>query len=169
MQEVVVPTRTRAVATGPERSHTPIPTPDPSSRYKVETRGSTFIGEPEAENPEYGCGVIDASEPTETTRFWLGFDLAGLGPDVAFGGLSLDGGSPAHRLCWRGVGVTGYDLDDCLALVADMLQPEPLPPLRTTVRDIDVSTLDVDSRWLGVPVWRGVWYPDQNSRGPRRS
>jgi hypothetical protein len=37
----------------------------------------------------------------------------------------------------------------------------PLPPTRRVIEDVDVSTLDAGHVRpnMGVPVWRGVWWP----------
>ncbi|MGW4364448.1 hypothetical protein ACWEKT_02290 [Nocardia takedensis] len=61
-------------------------------------------------------------------------------------------------------GVTGYDEQDCLAMVADLLTDgAELPPVRRITPDIVVDErLPVNIRALGVPVWRGVWYPPVN-------
>ncbi len=72
------------------------------------------------------------------------------------------------ELC-QGVGVTGFDERDCLAMVADLLPDDTaLPPVRRITVDISLAEkLPVHPPTLGVPVWRGVWYPPMNLRtGP---
>lgn len=88
-------------------------------------------------------------------RFWIEFDL---------------GNEP---FSWpelrQGVGVTGFDERDCLSMVADLLDPDTeLPPVRRITIDISLAEkLPVNPPTLGVPVWRGVWYPPRNLRtGP---
>lgn len=73
-------------------------------------------------------------------------------------------------------GVTGFDEQDCLGLVADLLADDAeLPPVRGITADVSLAEeLPVNPRALGVPVWRGVWYPPVNLRtgpnlGPRMS
>jgi len=66
------------------------------------------------------------------------------------------------RLPYR-CGVTGWSESDALALVGETYCEKRLPPTPTVARhDFDVSTLDADQNLrpnLGVPVWRGIWYP----------
>ncbi|MFI9407348.1 hypothetical protein [Nocardia sp. NPDC052316] len=87
-------------------------------------------------------------------RFWIEFDC--------------DHGSD---LWWISpyAGVTGFDEQDCLAMVADLLaDDEELPPVRRITVDVSLAEqLPVNPLALGVPVWRGVWYPPVNlSTGP---
>ncbi|WP_069164091.1 hypothetical protein [Nocardia altamirensis] len=88
-------------------------------------------------------------------RFWIEFDLAN--------------GSFSWPLLPPGVGVTGFDERDCLSMVADLLPYDTeLPPVRRITVDISLAEkLPVNPPTLGVPVWRGVWYPPSNLRtGP---
>jgi hypothetical protein len=83
-------------------------------------------------------------------------------------GVSLDGGTHAQRLLWAGC-VTGFDEHDCLAQIEELLEGVPLPPVAKVVPDVDVSSLAGVLRLdrIGVPFWRGVWYPPQLYRtGP---
>ena len=111
-----------------------------------------------------------SGDDPDLVRYWFEFDLTGLEPpSYSPGTVSLDGGTLAHRFCWKGVGITGFDEADCLTLLADVLAPEAVPPVRTSTRNVDVSSLDLEPRWVGtaiVPVWRGVWFPPQNAGGP---
>lgn len=86
-------------------------------------------------------------------RFWIEFDMPEHGPFEV-------------ELC-QGVGVTGFDERDCLSMVADLVDG-PLPPVRRITVDISLAEpLPVNPPGLGVPVWRGVWYPPRNLRtGP---
>lgn len=114
-------------------------------------------------------GAVEADEP-DLVRYWFEFDLAGLEPTPTPPGVvQLDGDTLAHRFCWRGVGVTGFDESDCIALLVEVIAPEAVPPILRSTKDVDVSTLHLDDRWVGapiVPVWRGVWFPPQSGSGP---
>ncbi len=103
--------------------------------------------------------------PGQLFRLWVEFDVyAALGiPEGAPFGLT--GGPPAW---WQGCGVSGYDEADCLALLRrEIFRGGPLPPLRRSIPNLDVSTLPDDIRaQVGVPVYRGVWFP-ANNRRPR--
>lgn len=107
----------------------------------------------------------DADEP-DLVRYWFTFDVSGLGPAPGPPGtVTLDGGTLAFRLCGMGVGVTGYDEADCLGLIEELLDGEPVPPVRSRIRNVDVDSLELRSQ-VGVPAWRGVWYPALNLGGP---
>ena len=61
-----------------------------------------------------------------------------------------------------GCGVSGYDEDDCRALVrAQLFAGHPLPEFRDRVPDVDVCRHRLQQR-LGNPASRGVWFPDLN-------
>lgn len=83
-------------------------------------------------------------------RFWIEFDLG------------------SRRLSWpqlsQGVGVTGFDERDCLSMVADLFPDDTeLPPVRHITVDISLAEkLPLNPSHLGVPVWRGIWYPPSN-------
>jgi hypothetical protein len=104
----------------------------------------------------------------ELVRCWVEFDLTGHGPTTAEPGLvSIDGGTLTYRLLHRGIGVTGYDQADCLALIQQLIGDEPLPPLLRIDTDVDVDALGVADE-AGVPVWRGIWFPRHNIAGPAK-
>ncbi|MFB7718528.1 hypothetical protein [Nocardia sp. NPDC056100] len=91
-------------------------------------------------------------------RFWIEFDR-----------------SDEAANWWPGpwVGVTGYDEQNCLDMVAD-LYPEgvALPRVLRIIPDVVVDeNLSVNIRALGVPVWPGIWHPAINLRNapPRRN
>lgn len=106
------------------------------------------------------------NDHAESVRYWFAFDVSDLGPDPGPPGTtSLDGGTLAYRLCGLGIGVTGYDEADCLGLIEELLDGEPIPPVLSRIRNVDVDSLDLGSR-VGVPVWRGIWYPASNLEGP---
>jgi hypothetical protein len=92
-------------------------------------------------------------------RYWFEFDFS-------------DG---EHSYGWRylpayGCGITAYDQADALGIMrVFLLRDEGWPRFTAVIVDIDVSTIahaHVRSN-MGVPVWRGVWYPRINlSYGP---
>ena len=90
-------------------------------------------------------------------RVWIEFD-----PD------------PGSVLWWISpyAGVTGFDERDCLAMVAELLPGGAELPLPRNIT-VDISLADgpsVNPLALGVPVWRGVWYPAVNlETGPNTS
>ncbi|MCC3313993.1 hypothetical protein [Nocardia africana] len=89
---------------------------------------------------------------TTVRRFWIEFDPQA-NVDARF---------------WRGVGVTGFDVRDCLSMVAALFSDGVLPPVLRITADISLAEpLPLNPRYLGVPVWRGVWYPPENlTTGP---
>jgi hypothetical protein len=86
-------------------------------------------------------------------RYWFEFDFSGDEP-------SQYGYLPIH-----GCGITAYDYDDALLIMRRFILPNnQLPKFSRIIENIDVSTLE-DMKIipnLGVPVWRGVWYPAFN-------
>jgi hypothetical protein len=83
----------------------------------------------------------------ELHRFWFEFEE-----------WDVHGCRPPFRC-----GVTAWSREDALALIADAycnLGASPVPV--SVVPDFDVSALDDDLNIrpnIGVPVWRGIWYP----------
>ncbi|MFD6108029.1 hypothetical protein ACFWFQ_35830 [Nocardia salmonicida] len=87
------------------------------------------------------------SRMTTARRFWIEFDPHEC-TDARFR---------------QGVGVTGFDVRDCLSMVADLFPDGLLPPvLRITVDVSLAEPLPVNPSHFGVSVWRGVWYPPVN-------
>lgn len=86
-------------------------------------------------------------------RYWLHFDIS----------VTYPRGWPPV------VGVTGQDLDDCLEIIRHRYGRH-VPPATRVVGDPDLTDFQpgsVPGGWtLGVPVWRGVWYPPENITGP---
>ena len=86
-------------------------------------------------------------------RYWFEFDL-------------LKSQAPAVS-CGPGCGVTAYDYEDALTLMKEnVFGDTDLPPIRNVVEDIDISALDekqVRSK-IGMPVFRGVWFPTEPSK-----
>ncbi|MEV0708564.1 hypothetical protein [Nocardia aurea] len=80
-------------------------------------------------------------------RFWIEFEL-----------------EKRPSWLWQGIGVTGFDVRDCLSMVAaELFGDEPMPPVRRITVDISLAEPPPAGRgYLGVPVWRGVWYPPRN-------
>jgi hypothetical protein len=96
-------------------------------------------------------------------RYWFEFDLPPE-PDEREAGRTIDDRPVAYLR--NGVGITGYDEDDCLQLLRDQVfRGEPLPAVRQVIQDIDVRTIPPwfhTHNQVGVPVWRGVWAPPFN-------
>jgi hypothetical protein len=70
--------------------------------------------------------------------------------------------SPVGTLLIPRVGVTAADESDAIALVSKLVfRGAELPPIRTLVPDIDLSTLDARHIRpnMGNPAVRGVWFP----------
>ncbi|MEV4127188.1 hypothetical protein [Nocardia sp. NPDC049707] len=89
---------------------------------------------------------------TTVRRFWIEFDR-----------------QECPTWLWQGVGVTAFDVRDCLSMVADLFIDGPMPPVRRITVDISLAEPLPVSRYLGVSVWRGVWYPPVNlGTGPIR-
>lgn len=87
-------------------------------------------------------------------RYWIEFD------DQEGAGVRLR----------QGVGVTGFDVPDCLSMVADVVLDGRLPPVRRITVDVSLAEPLPVQRCLGVPVWRGVWHPPVNlGIGPTRA
>lgn len=105
---------------------------------------------------------MDSDDSPDLHRFWIEFDIpTSEHPDPPTSGtISVDGGSRRYRMLSRGVGVTGYDLEDCLGMVREALK-EGLPPITAVVTDPDLSGPEWDSRLTGSgsPVWRSIWFP----------
>ena len=72
-----------------------------------------------------------------------------------------------HKVC----GVTAFTLDDALFLVSKQVcSGRPLPPVQSVIEDVNLSTLDRGHVLpnIGVPVFRGVWFPNIDSQGYRK-
>lgn len=64
-------------------------------------------------------------------------------------------------------GVTAYDYEDAINLMKESVFANgDLPPIRNVVEDIDVSKLDERHVRpnMGIPVFRGVWFPKEPSK-----
>ena len=101
-------------------------------------------------------------------RFWFEFELPPR--HVRDDGTAVIDDRPTEYLR-NGVGVTGYDEDDCLWLIDDQIMRGvgSLPPLRRVTADVDVNSIPEffhKHHQIGVPVWRGVWAPPLNRLGP---
>jgi len=82
-------------------------------------------------------------------RFWITFDEP-----------------PARWWTGTSVGVTAWDLDDALGLVAAAMERDgALPSVSSVVENVDVSTLDAGHVLPNMhpPSWRGVWFPQTRS------
>ncbi len=92
-------------------------------------------------------GASSRAVPDDLIRFWFEF------PEQDDHGC---------RLPYR-CGVSAWSEGDALRLVGDTYCQEKVAPRPTVaVPNFDVSRLDGDENVrpnLGVPVWRGIWYP----------
>lgn len=87
-------------------------------------------------------------------RYWFEFDF----PKPR---LAHDGYIPSDGCC----GITAFDYQDALKIMRRFLLRENETPIFSRViENVDVSALENENapRNLGVPVWRGVWYPEYN-------
>jgi hypothetical protein len=99
------------------------------------------------------------------TRFWFAFDLDGHHPPVpAPGADGRDGGTVRHQWLSFGAGVTGYDQEDALTLLRELVGADLPPPIRcVTDGDADRASLGIpDELAVGNAAWRGVWFPPDN-------
>jgi hypothetical protein len=57
--------------------------------------------------------------------------------------------------------VTAYSYEDALSLLKEKVFEGTEPPIIDVVPDVDISELDQNHVIpnMGVPVWRGVWFP----------
>ena len=84
-------------------------------------------------------------------RYWFEFDFS----------------AQAASYGWRylpalGCGITAYNYADAIRIMQIFLLRDPgMPLFKAVIVDIDVSTLDPRHILpnIGVPVWRGLWYP----------
>lgn len=91
--------------------------------------------------------------PAVVRRFWFEFELPPWKPGLDSSLASL----------YYGVGVTGFDTADCLWMVRDLVPLPGLPPIRSITPDVSLADFVPPSPIsLGVPVWRGVWFPPVN-------
>jgi hypothetical protein len=108
-------------------------------------------------------------ESVSLTRFWFEFDLEGHHPPAPAPGITnIDGETVQHQWLSFGAGVTGYDEEDALALLRDVVGAD-LPPWLRTVKDVDADRAALgipDGLVVGNAAWRGVWFPPDNRRGP---
>lgn len=61
-----------------------------------------------------------------------------------------------------GCGVTAYDYNDALIILAETIfANEAIPEIKHVVEDVDISKLDQKHVIpnMEAPTWRGVWYP----------
>jgi hypothetical protein len=91
--------------------------------------------------------------------YWIEFGASLLGGHEEIGWL--------HKVC----GVTAFTLDDALYLVSKQVcDGRSLPPVRTIIEDVNLATLDPGHvrPHIGVPIFRGVWFPRVDSQGYRK-
>jgi hypothetical protein len=74
---------------------------------------------------------------------------------------------PDDWLYGAGVGVTGFNLGDCLQLVRSTLTMHDELPCEPVIEaEPDVASLGLPADQVGVPAWRGIWFPAFNLRRP---
>jgi hypothetical protein len=98
---------------------------------------------------------MDVPRSTEPglIRYWITFDYAMRAPEP---GLNLDG---PDAFLPRSCGVTAFDFDDAIRIVAaSFFTDRPVPTIAGVIEDVDVSTLDLPYKY-SPPIWRGIWYP----------
>jgi hypothetical protein len=81
-------------------------------------------------------------------RYWFQFDISQSRARLARYGL--------------GCGVTAYNYDDAINLMKELVfRDGEFPPIRSCIEDVDISTLDEKHVRpnMGVPIYRGVWFP----------
>jgi hypothetical protein len=105
---------------------------------------------------------VDPDDSPDLHRYWIEFEIPPdeCPPTPAPGRISLDDGSRRYRMLAEGVGVTGYNLDDCLGMVAEVVEGH-LPVVKAVLTDPDMSGPEWNSRlaYSGSPVWRSIWFP----------
>ena len=91
---------------------------------------------------------------TGLKRYWFEFDF----PSPR---LSHYGYIPLYGCC----GITAFDYKDALKIMRRfILREDETPIFKRVVENFDVSTIEEENIRLnlGVPIWRGVWYPAYN-------
>lgn len=87
-------------------------------------------------------------------RYWFEFDY----PKPRIGhGVYI----PACGCC----GITAFDYTDALKIIHRFfLRDNETPIFSQIVENVDISLIDDENikHNLGVPIWRGVWYPAYN-------
>src|SRR5262245_34608723 len=86
-------------------------------------------------------------------RFWFEFEISEDG---------IRRYSSYTSVLRLGCGVTAYSYEDALVVLRERLfKEDPLPPIRNAIENIDISTPDPGHVLpnMGVPIWRGVWFP----------
>ena len=110
-------------------------------------------------------------------RWWFDFDIPPRSPELSEIRILNefpDTDAGMRHLLGRGVGVTGFDYDDCVGLIAGALDematfyaqagkpvlPVVLPPIKSATRDPDLADLETTKPGpFGIAAIRVVWYP----------
>jgi hypothetical protein len=85
------------------------------------------------------------------TRYWFEFDW---------------GERPPMRAEGLGCGVTAFDREDALGLLAEaVFANSEVPAVKHVTEDVDIQTLDEGHVLpnMGIPSERGVWFPNYPS------
>jgi len=89
-------------------------------------------------------------------RYWFRFDVK-FGDSYDSLGLLL------------GCGVTAFGYEDAIELMKEnIFKEKEMPPIKEFVENVDISTLDLKhiAPAMGVPIYRGIWYPGLYFRSP---
>jgi hypothetical protein len=85
-------------------------------------------------------------------RYWVEFDNRSCETDILLARLGLK----------LGCGVTAFDIDDALMIVAEVIFGElQIPSIKLIIEDVDIRRLDRGHVLpnMSPPNWRGVWFP----------
>lgn len=68
-----------------------------------------------------------------------------------------------QELFWHRFGVTAYTIEDAIDLImSKALNTEERPEIKTVIENVDIRDLEQNhvAPNIGIPVIRGVWYPN---------
>jgi hypothetical protein len=100
------------------------------------------------------------SDAALLTRYWITFDTSTRDLQLAATRVGVG----------LGCGVTAYSYDDALFLLESRIfRDEPILPILNVIENVDIRTLDAGHVRpnMGVPTWRGIWFPVGHEIHPR--